>query len=236
MAPDAASSTDPLAGRLVALGRALRLHGIDAGPSELADAAAVITVLGLDDRERLRSGIAAATLHREGQRETFDQVFDIHFPAAVGARTGVPPLEPIARPRDGRAVRARAAALREQLVDALGRLGLVPAEQTRDDGDVVGVDVDIFGLGVVARDLGHGVARVRDAVEVASSITDAARPQVRELTTEGNHSFVLRLDGDRTVVWGAAEDDRNKALALETVLQLPGQTFNISNPELVTSR
>ena len=83
-----------------------------------------------------------------------------------------------------------------------------------------------------------GVAedQMRDAVEVASSITDAARPQVRELTTEGNHSFVLKLDGERTVVWGAAEDDRNKALALETVLQLPGQTFNISNPELVTSR
>ena len=131
MAPDAASSTDPLAGRLVALGRALRLHGIDAGPSELADAAAVITVLGLDDRERLRSGIAAATLHREGQRETFDQVFDIHFPAAVGARTGVPPLEPIARPRDGRAVRARAAALREQLVDAVHRLGAQPPDQPR---------------------------------------------------------------------------------------------------------
>lgn len=83
-----------------------------------------------------------------------------------------------------------------------------------------------------------GVAedQMRDAVEVASSITDTARPQVRELTTEGNHSFVLKLDGDRTVVWGAAEDDRNKALALETVLQLPGQTFNISNPELVASR
>ena len=98
MAPDAASSTDPLAGRLVALGRALRLHGIDAGPSELADAAAVITVLGLDDRERLRSGIAAATLHREGQRETFDQVFDIHFPAA-GA-TPVPTSNGVPAPTD----------------------------------------------------------------------------------------------------------------------------------------
>ena len=117
MAPDAASSTDPLAGRLVALGRALRLHGIDAGPSELAAAAAVITVLGLEDRERLRSGIAAATLRREVQRETFDQVFDIHFPAAVGGRVGE--AEDPA-PTDTKGARERAARLRDDLVDALG--------------------------------------------------------------------------------------------------------------------
>lgn len=83
---------------------------------------------------------------------------------------------------------------------------------------------------------GIGEEQMREAVEVASAITDSARPQVRELTTDGAHSFVLKVDGDRTVVWGAAEDNSNKALALETVLQLPGQTFNISNPELVTSR
>lgn len=74
------------------------------------------------------------------------------------------------------------------------------------------------------------------AVEVASAITDTARPQVRELTRDGDHSFVLKLDGDRTVTWGSSEDNQNKALALETVLQLDGKTFNISNPELVTSR
>lgn len=81
-----------------------------------------------------------------------------------------------------------------------------------------------------------GEEQLPKAVEVASAITDAARPQVRELTRDGDHSFVLKLDGDRTVTWGASEDNRNKALALETVLQLDGKTFNISNPELVTSR
>lgn len=83
---------------------------------------------------------------------------------------------------------------------------------------------------------GIGDEQMREAVEVAAAITDPARPQVRELTTDGAHNFVLKVEGDRTVVWGAAEDNRNKALALETVLQLPGQSFNISNPELVTSR
>ena len=81
-----------------------------------------------------------------------------------------------------------------------------------------------------------GEEQLPKAVEVASAITDVARPQVRELTRDGDHSFVLKLDGDRTVTWGASEDNRNKALALETVLQLDGKTFNISNPELVTSR
>ncbi len=83
---------------------------------------------------------------------------------------------------------------------------------------------------------GIGDEQMREAVEVAAAITDPARPQVRELTTDGAHNFVLKVEGDRTVVWGAAEDNRNKALALETVLQLPGQSFNISNPELITSR
>ena len=81
-----------------------------------------------------------------------------------------------------------------------------------------------------------GEEQLPKAVEVASAITDVARPQVRELTRDGDHSFVLKIDGDRTVTWGASEDNRNKALALETVLQLDGKTFNISNPELVTSR
>ncbi|RUQ14477.1 FtsQ-type POTRA domain-containing protein [Corynebacterium genitalium] len=80
-----------------------------------------------------------------------------------------------------------------------------------------------------------GEEQLPKAVEVASAITDVARPQVRELTRDGDHSFVLKLDGDRTVTWGASEDNRNKALALETVLQLDGKSFNISNPELVTS-
>ena len=47
---------------------------------------------------------------------------------------------------------------------------------------------------------------------------------------------MLRLREGRTVVWGAAEDNANKALALESVLQMEGTEFNISNPELVTTR
>ena len=76
----------------------------------------------------------------------------------------------------------------------------------------------------------------RAAVEIAASISEKARGQVEALDARGPYEYVLRLREGRTVVWGAAEDNANKALALESVLQMEGTEFNISNPELVTSR
>lgn len=76
----------------------------------------------------------------------------------------------------------------------------------------------------------------RAAVEIAASISEKARGQVEALDARGPYDYVLRLREGRTVVWGAAEDNANKALALESVLQMEGTEFNISNPELVTSR
>ena len=77
---------------------------------------------------------------------------------------------------------------------------------------------------------------MESVAEVASSISDTARPRVRALETEGKYNYKLVLDDDRVVHWGASVDNANKALALETVLQMEGGEFNISNPELVTSR
>ncbi|MCW2830182.1 MAG: hypothetical protein JWP31_874 [Aeromicrobium sp.] len=74
-----------LAGRLVELVTALRSKGIPAGTSETVDAAAVVQVLGMSDREQLREGLAAALVRRGGQRAVFDMTFDIYFPAGVGA-------------------------------------------------------------------------------------------------------------------------------------------------------
>ncbi len=74
-----------VAERLVSFVEALRLKGINAGPSETIDAAQVATVLGFDDREILREGLAAALVRRDGQRDVFDMTFDLFFPAGVGA-------------------------------------------------------------------------------------------------------------------------------------------------------
>ena len=109
-------SPDSLGARLVDLGRALRRHGVNVGTSEVTDAAAVARVLGLEDRERLRAGTAAAMMRRSADRGVFDQLFDIHFPVATGGRVGEPD-DP--EPTDVAGARERAAAIREDLVEAL---------------------------------------------------------------------------------------------------------------------
>nr|BEK63928.1 VWA domain-containing protein [Kitasatospora purpeofusca] len=73
-----------LAARLTAFVRALRTHGLRIGPSETVDAAAVLAVLGLAEREQVRAGLAAALLRTDGQRGVFDAAFDLFFPLGVG--------------------------------------------------------------------------------------------------------------------------------------------------------
>lgn len=77
-------ATQDLAGRLVEFVGALRSKGIPAGTSETVDAAAVVDVLGMSDREHLREGLAAALVRRGGQRDVFDMTFDLYFPAGIG--------------------------------------------------------------------------------------------------------------------------------------------------------
>ncbi|MET0474665.1 MAG: VWA domain-containing protein [Mycobacterium sp.] len=76
-------------GHLVEFVEALRGVGIAVGPSETVDAGQVMTVLGLGDREVLREGLACAVLRRADHRDTYDAMFDLWFPAALGARTSV---------------------------------------------------------------------------------------------------------------------------------------------------
>ncbi|MGF2945290.1 vWA domain-containing protein [Mycobacterium sp. Lab-001] len=78
-----------LPGHLVGFVEALRGAGISVGPSETVDAGRVMATLGLSDREVLREGIACAVLRRPDHRETFDAMFDLWFPAALGARAVV---------------------------------------------------------------------------------------------------------------------------------------------------
>ena len=78
-----------LPGHLVGFVEALRGQGVSVGPSETVDAGRVMATLGLDDREVLREGIACAVLRRADHRETYDAMFDLWFPAAMGARAVV---------------------------------------------------------------------------------------------------------------------------------------------------
>jgi len=128
-----------LPGHLVDFVVALRRHGVAVGPGESVDAARVLAALDLMRREELREGLAAALLRRSGQRRTFDQLFELHFPPAQGAGVGevdVPRVDDVeGGPVDLDALRdvladllrdGDAAALTElarAVVDALGRSG-----------------------------------------------------------------------------------------------------------------
>ncbi len=101
------SATEPeplaphgLSGHLVGFVEALRGRGIPVGPSETVDAGQVLTVVDLMDREMLREGLACALVRRAAQRPTFDGMFDLWFPAALGERTGAQEVE-IPRKPDG---------------------------------------------------------------------------------------------------------------------------------------
>ncbi|MFJ4650709.1 VWA domain-containing protein [Nocardia sp. NPDC088792] len=87
-----------LSGHLVGFVEALRGRGIPVGPSETVDAGQVLTVLDLMDREALREGLACALLRRTTQRSTFDGMFDLWFPAALGERIGADEVEIPQRP------------------------------------------------------------------------------------------------------------------------------------------
>jgi len=76
-----------LPGHLVGFVEALRAQGISVGPSETVDAGRVLNVLDLTDRLTLREGLACAVLRRPEHRPTFDALFDLWWPAALGART-----------------------------------------------------------------------------------------------------------------------------------------------------
>ncbi|HEX4702961.1 MAG TPA: VWA domain-containing protein [Pseudonocardiaceae bacterium] len=115
--------------RLVEFVGALRDRGIPAGPSETIDAAAVLDVLGLADRERMRAGLAAALVRRGGQRSVFDAVFDIYFPLGVGSPDRV-------RTTAGSVDEER---LRDELAAALA------ANDQRALGQLAGQAVDQFG-------------------------------------------------------------------------------------------
>lgn len=74
-----------MAGHLVDFVHALRRKGIPVGPSEAVDAAAALMHIDLLDRAALREALASTILHKPTHRTVFDQLFDLWFPAAIGA-------------------------------------------------------------------------------------------------------------------------------------------------------
>jgi hypothetical protein len=69
-----------LAGHLDGFVRAVREAGIPVGISQAVDAAEILTVVELLDRQQLRHGLAAVLLQRPAQRPAYDVLFDLWWP------------------------------------------------------------------------------------------------------------------------------------------------------------
>lgn len=76
----------------------------------------------------------------------------------------------------------------------------------------------------------------KGAVDIAAALSDPSRAAVEAIEAKSKYEYVLNLKDDRTIVWGASEDNKNKALAVDTVLGREGSEFNVTNPRQVTVR
>lgn len=65
--------------KLSAFSRLLRLKGLTVGPAETADAAQVLTALGLADRETVKTALRTVYASSREEQLTFDGVFDSFF-------------------------------------------------------------------------------------------------------------------------------------------------------------
>ena len=65
--------------KLSAFSRLLRLKGLNVGPRETADAAQVLTVLGLAEREQVKTALRTVYASSREEQLTFDGVFDGFF-------------------------------------------------------------------------------------------------------------------------------------------------------------
>ena len=85
-----AAATGGLAGHLDGFVRAVREAGIPVGISQAVDAAEILTVVDLLDREQLRHGLAAVLLQRGAQRPNYDVLFDLWWPLGDRPVTAAP--------------------------------------------------------------------------------------------------------------------------------------------------
>ena len=74
------------------------------------------------------------------------------------------------------------------------------------------------------------------AVEAVAALPAPIREKVTTLEIADRYSLTFHTKDEKTIFWGASEDNKNKAIAFEDVLKLEGESWNISNPSLVTRR
>lgn len=141
---------------LVRFVRYLRLRGLPVGPGTAVDVAGAVEAVGLDDRGDLYYALRAVVTTRPGQREIFDEAFDLYFGSGqtAGADVGLAAEQPASTPP---AVRAHVPVIS-------------PNHRTADDGDLDEI-AEIAG----------GSYRERIAHRDFADLTAEEQEQVRKL-------------------------------------------------------
>lgn len=109
--------------------RALRAAGVPVGVSEGIDAVNVLGAVDILDRRQLRAGLAAVVVKRPVYRKTYDLLFDLWWPPAIGEGTAADVSDGPVDPEELRAELARLLldgdpeALRRFARDAVAQLG-----------------------------------------------------------------------------------------------------------------
>jgi cell division protein FtsQ len=77
-------------------------------------------------------------------------------------------------------------------------------------------------------------AGTRAGLSVLSALTDPLRAALVRLVVAGPARISLELSGGRTVVWGDASGNADKATVATALLGKPGKVIDVSAPSLVT--
>ena len=83
----------------------------------------------------------------------------------------------------------------------------------------------------------------QQALEAVTRVVTFLRSEARDLYAQINYvsaetqdSVQLRLTEKRTVVWGSAEDNEEKAVVLRPLLKVDAERYDVSAPELPTTK
>ncbi len=118
-----------------------------------------------------------------------------------------------------------------------------PVAVTRQGAELVYVDATGVRFGAVSV-APHGLPVVsastdpalRSAVEVVAALPTTLRSTVTAVAAHSRDDVVLRLPDGATVQWGSAEQSDRKAAVLAALLHVHAATYDVSAPDLPTSR
>ncbi|MFD4368805.1 cell division protein FtsQ/DivIB [Rhodococcus sp. NPDC058521] len=89
---------------------------------------------------------------------------------------------------------------------------------------------------LVTQSPGFGDPNTEAALEVLSSMPAQLREQVGEVSADSISHISATLHDGRVVVWGGTEKSERKGAVTLPLLTQPGQTYDVSSPDLPTVR